>query len=386
MICFSSTKCIYGFSQSATKFTSRTRRHASSKQSDPLRILFCGSDDFSIASLNALHKERVARPDFIKSIDVVCKPGKHVGRGLKIVREVPIIATAKELSLPLHQINTFTQWEPSKPSGEDINLIIAVSFGLFVPPRILKRAKYGGLNVHPSILPDFRGPAPLHHTLLAGCHNTGISLQTLHPKQFDHGVVLAQTPLPGFDIPSPNEMTVQGLLEMVAPKAAEMLIQGLKDRVYVPPLEQFIQSESKSEILTRTAKRIVSEDKHIDWTSWTSQQILTKHRVFGPLWNKAVSKSLVGAPQKRIIWASGFRVSSKRLEDLQPGVAITMVDHRDDYSIYIKTTDEQVLEADLVKIEGEQTGPAGLVARKAKLINDQIELGSKTSARFLELV
>ncbi|MCJ1234713.1 Methionyl-tRNA formyltransferase [Varicellaria rhodocarpa] len=383
MICFCST---YGFTQSAIKFTTHTRRHASSKSSDPLRILFCGSDEFSIASLKALNEERIARLNFIKSIDVVCKPGKHVGRGLKIVREVPIIATARELLLPLHQINTFTQWQAPKPNGEDINLIIAVSFGLFVPPRILNGAKYGGLNVHPSILPDFRGPAPLHHTLLAGCHNTGISLQTLHPKQFDHGVVLAQTPLPGFDIPSPNEMTVQALLEMVAPKAAEMLIQGLKDRVYVPPLEQVIQSESKSEILTRTAKRIVSEDKHIDWTSWTSQQILTRHRVLGPLWNKAVSKPLVGAPQKRIIWASGFRVSPKRLENIPPGIAVTMVDHGDDYSIYIKTIDEQVLEAELGKIEGEQTGPAGLVARKAKLINNQIELGCKTNTRFLELV
>lgn len=44
--------------------------------------------------------------------------------------------------------------QPPKPQGEPINLIIAVSFGLFIPPRILKGAKYGGLNVHPSLLPE----------------------------------------------------------------------------------------------------------------------------------------------------------------------------------------------------------------------------------------
>lgn len=59
-----------------------------------------------------------------------------------------------ELDLPVHQIDTFTGWEPPRPNDENINLIIAVSFGLLVPPRILNVAKYGGLNVHPSMLPE----------------------------------------------------------------------------------------------------------------------------------------------------------------------------------------------------------------------------------------
>lgn len=63
------------------------RRYISTKTYEPLRILFCGSDDFSIASLNALHKEHCSRPDLISSIDVVCRPGKRVGRGLKTIRE-----------------------------------------------------------------------------------------------------------------------------------------------------------------------------------------------------------------------------------------------------------------------------------------------------------
>ena len=63
------------------------RYYASAKGHDPLRILFCGSEDFSIASLRALHKEHVEHPDAIASIDVVCRPGKRVGRGLKAVRE-----------------------------------------------------------------------------------------------------------------------------------------------------------------------------------------------------------------------------------------------------------------------------------------------------------
>ena len=103
------------------------RRHNSTKTSEPLRILFCGSDEFSIASLRALNVLRVTSPDLINSIDVVCRPEKPVGRGLKATREgitslqggmehpahflpVPIASTARELSLNLHSVDTFTKW------------------------------------------------------------------------------------------------------------------------------------------------------------------------------------------------------------------------------------------------------------------------------------
>jgi len=122
-----------------------------------------------------------------------------------------------------------------------INLIVAVSFGLFVPPRLLSAAKYGGLNLHPSLLPDLRGPAPLQHTLLAGRSLTGVSLQTLDHKQFDHGMVLAQTPAnpeheDALRIPR-DCATVAGLQALVTPVAAQMLVQALRAGLHLPPLE-----------------------------------------------------------------------------------------------------------------------------------------------------
>lgn len=68
---------------------------------------------------------------------------------------VPIKAVAKELRLPIHEISTFTGWQPPVYGNEHISLVIAVSFGLLVPPRILNLAQYGGLNVHPSLLPAY---------------------------------------------------------------------------------------------------------------------------------------------------------------------------------------------------------------------------------------
>ena len=60
---------------------------------------------------------------------------------------------AQELGLCTHEIPTFTGWSPPQVDQEPISLIIAVSFGLLVPPRILDMATHGGLNVHPSLLP-----------------------------------------------------------------------------------------------------------------------------------------------------------------------------------------------------------------------------------------
>lgn len=77
---FASCRALYAFQRPPYRLYS-TKNH------DPLRILFCGSDEFSIASLKALHAYHLKQPGRIASIDVVCRPGKRVGRGLKKIRE-----------------------------------------------------------------------------------------------------------------------------------------------------------------------------------------------------------------------------------------------------------------------------------------------------------
>ena len=162
------------------------------KESKPLRILFCGSDEFSIMSLNLLCEERERNPELIESIDVLVRPAKPVGRNLKTLRpgwcpskplivytnsiSVPLKQVAEKLRLRIHERDTFTGWDVSTPratriyliliqvppaEGGRINLIVAVSFGLFIPSRILRSAAYGGLNVHPSLLPQYTSPYAL---------------------------------------------------------------------------------------------------------------------------------------------------------------------------------------------------------------------------------
>ncbi|KAH8670836.1 hypothetical protein BX600DRAFT_495656 [Xylariales sp. PMI_506] len=330
------------FRNSHSQGTTRDEAPTSRKRSDPLRILFCGSDEFSSASLLALYAEHEKNPGLIESIDVVIRPGKPTGRGYKKILHPPIRDVAIKLGLPIHERDTFTGWN-MPPST---NLIIAVSFGLFVPPRLLRTAKYGGLNLHPSLLPDFRGPAPLHHILLAGDDATpGITLQTLDERAFDRGVILAQTGSfssssssssllrssdpettaaattttttttvtspPEEDILLPPTCTVPQLQAIVSPIAARLLVQGLRDGVHVPPLRAVVAAAAPGASL-RHAPKITPRMRQLfpavappdqDQQPWSAAETERRQRVIGPLWFQAADKT--GASLKRVIVDEG---------------------------------------------------------------------------------
>ncbi|KAM0797447.1 formyl transferase [Usnea florida] len=331
------------------KRAGQIRTYTSQATSEPLRILFCGSDEFSIASLRALYKEHKRDKALIESIDVVCRPAKPVGRGFKATREVPISPIAKDLALSVHKIDTFTMWKPPMPGGLPINLIVAVSFGLFIPPRILEGTRYGGLNVHPSMLPDFYGPAPLHHTLLSGCQRSGVTVQTLHTKYFDQGTILAQTPYPGFEH---GCKTVPELLALMSTKGAEMLVQCINNHLYLQPAKRLIRPQEDRIIGTaRAAPKITSQDKFIDWDTWTGEEIIRRHLAIGPLWSfvRNARNTL------RLIWTSGFSVTEEVAvgTDLPVGQLVVLGNdaHVDEQVGYIRTCDDQLLKVTKIKIE-----------------------------------
>ncbi|KAH8596320.1 formyl transferase [Bisporella sp. PMI_857] len=247
--------------------------------SEKLRILFCGSDDFSCAALRALHEEQQRDHSNVDSIEVFLRPGKPTGRGLKQIRDVPLKAVAQELGLKIYERDTFTGWEMPL----HVNLIVAVSFGLFVPPRILKSALYRGINIHPSLLPKFRGPAPLQHTIMSGSTVTGVTLQTLDEKTFDHGKILAQTPQHETKIPDPFKITYSELLKHITPKATDLLIKGIRERLYLPSTPELNFQKPNDENLIHATK-ITSADRQIEWRD-SILKIERYNRAIGRLWS-----------------------------------------------------------------------------------------------------
>jgi methionyl-tRNA formyltransferase len=160
--------------------------------------------------------------------------------------------------------------------------VIAVSFGLLIPPRILSLSQHGGINLHPSLLPDLRGPAPIEHAILHRRTHTGVSIQTLHPTQFDRGVVLAQTPAPGIEIA--EGMTAGELEAKLAIKGANMLVDVLKKGTYVASSETENAAATWYTGPTSHAPKITKQDRYVCFAEHELEHILAIQRALGDMW------------------------------------------------------------------------------------------------------
>ncbi|KAL8357967.1 hypothetical protein RB601_009410 [Gaeumannomyces tritici] len=250
-------------------------RSAALGASDPLRILFFSTGDglFSNPSLQLLHTEMMQNPSLISAIDVVTSPPKRVGRGHRELRRSGPDLESEKLELPVHLIGGFED-DPGarnraamdeKPSQDglfrstkqagfkpgdvfrrvplqnlglddapkltlslleerQINLLIAVSYGRFIPAHFIRAAKHGGLNLHPSLLPRLRGAAPIQWAIARDHQFTGVSLQTLDEREFDRGLVLAQTP----EVALNQRETTPTLQKKLSGLAAALLVEGLR--------------------------------------------------------------------------------------------------------------------------------------------------------------
>ncbi|RUS20317.1 formyl transferase [Endogone sp. FLAS-F59071] len=201
----------------------------SSKVTPPYRVLFFGSDDFATKHLAALYRDKSgymvacdcgdAKPIFlnrvkyrcspknsgnlgepgsvIQSIEVVAPPDRRIGRKLKELAPMPTKVFAKLHNLPVHtplESHSLTDWQLPTPVDRispAFDLGVVVSFGCFLPPHILHAFRKGIVNVHPSLLPKYRGAAPIQYTVLNNDTETGITVQELE-NVFDAGRILAQ--------------------------------------------------------------------------------------------------------------------------------------------------------------------------------------------------
>jgi methionyl-tRNA formyltransferase len=162
------------------------------------RVTFFGTDEFSLFALEKLvesSRGQGAHPNFVKSLQLVCPAPRPSGRGLKL-QPVPTMALATKENIPITTIPYGTKslkgFDLSNLSPSDIGVV--VSFGYFIPPHILNFFPNSSMvNIHPSLLPKYRGAAPIEHALLNGDTETGVSIITIHEKKFDSGNILAST-------------------------------------------------------------------------------------------------------------------------------------------------------------------------------------------------
>ena len=149
-----------------------------------LKIGFMGTPSFAVPILNSLIK------DNYRIVFVYTQSGRPAGRGLR-KKNSEIYEVAKTNNINIRVPEKLDDEEINFITNKEIDIIIVAAYGLILPERILKIPKYGCLNVHASLLPKWRGAAPIQRSIMAGDKKTGISYM-LMDKGLDTGPVILQ--------------------------------------------------------------------------------------------------------------------------------------------------------------------------------------------------
>lgn len=147
-----------------------------------LNVVFCGTPDFSVPTLELLHQH----PQ-INIVGVITMPDRPAGRGQEL-KSPPVAEYAKEHKLPLFQVENINREDAILELLETkkIDFFLVLAFAQFLGSRVLNMPVFGCFNIHTSILPKYRGAAPIQYALLNGDSTTGVSIQKM-VKEMDAG-------------------------------------------------------------------------------------------------------------------------------------------------------------------------------------------------------
>jgi len=220
-----------------------------------MNIIFFGSTHDSVTVLETLHAKYPV-------IAVVTQPAKPVGRDQTLTpTPVEIWAKKQKITVLTFPQNTEKPWlfadeteVTNAVSSLKPDLIVTASFGERIPKETLALARHGGVNVHPSLLPRWRGAYPVPWTILAGDAQTGVSISTV-TERFDDGKILSQKKIPVTEKDTADELRVR-LFTMGAALLVETLPEYLNGKN--PGTAQ------KKEDMT-TARKLTREDGFIPW-------------------------------------------------------------------------------------------------------------------------
>lgn len=241
-----------------------------------LKVGFFGSDSFSIHCLKELFPLLQNSPRTLSKLDVITRRPKHSGRGMLHLKDVPLATFARSSSLSILRADSNDDFKLLQDQRYD--LCIAVSYGKLIPATFLQSLPYGGINVHPSLLPKYSGPAPLQRALLSGDQYTGVTIQTLHPTEFDKGAILSRDK---YEIR--HDETFESLTKVLAEKGGKLLADILVKRSYDPKSPTY--SVLKPVLPFSYAKKVKNSDRLINWQQMNTFDIIRRFNTLGSLYS-----------------------------------------------------------------------------------------------------
>ncbi|NOV30819.1 methionyl-tRNA formyltransferase [Methylomonas sp. ZR1] len=215
-----------------------------------MKIVFAGTPDFAVPTLQAL----------LDSPHQVCavytQPDRPAGRGRKLTAS-PVKALAVAANIPVYQPENFKSPESiAQLAALDADLIVVVAYGLILPQAVLDIPKQGCINVHGSLLPRWRGAAPIHRAVMAGDAKTGITIMKV-VKKLDAGDMLYKA-----ECPISADATSSSLHDQLAQMGAEGLVKVV-DQI----ANGSLQAEPQDEALVTYAHKLEKQESNLDWQS-----------------------------------------------------------------------------------------------------------------------
>lgn len=227
------------------------------------RVVFMGSPDFALPTLQAL-------TDNSRVIGVVTQPDRPAGRG-RALKPPPVKTLTEDLGLPVYQpaslkkpeaIERISKWEP--------DVIVVAAFGQILRKNLLGLPPYGCVNVHASLLPRWRGAAPINAAILHGDAETGVTIMKM-AQGLDTGPVLSTR-----STPIGPEETAGELSDRLALMGAELLTETLSDYITGKIIPQPQEDEAAT-----YAPMLTKEDGLLDFTQ-SAEALSRKVRAFSP--------------------------------------------------------------------------------------------------------
>ncbi|MFJ8244033.1 methionyl-tRNA formyltransferase [Peribacillus asahii] len=228
------------------------------------KIIFMGTPDFSVPVLKRIMDEGY------EVIAVVTQPDRPVGRK-KVLTPPPVKVEAEKYGIPVYQPEKIrNEADLAEILALKPDLVVTAAFGQILPNELLEAPKFGCINVHASLLPELRGGAPIHYSILQGKEKTGITIMYMTEK-LDAGDILTQA-----EVVIEEEDNVGTLHDKLSQVGSDLLAETLP-KLINGELTPIKQDEAKATF----ASNIKRSDEKIDWTR-TGQEIYNHVRGLNP--------------------------------------------------------------------------------------------------------
>ncbi len=294
-----------------------------------IKILFFGTSVFATPILQKLIDEKY------DIATVITQPDKPVGRK-QILTPSPIKILAEKYNITVLQPENLLSYgrDASRPY---FNLIITASYGKIIPKEILNLPKYGALNIHPSLLPKYRGASPIQYTILNGDKETGATI-ILMDEKMDHGKILAQE-----KIKIENRQTFSSLHNILSVLSSELLVKTITlwGSNKITPIEQDDSKATYTKIITK-------EDGKINWNK-SAKEIECQIRAFS-LWPICWTTINIDEKEKRLKIIDAKTAETLQYSNNTPGRIIKTENKK--MSVMCGSEILEILE---IQIEGKKT-------------------------------